>query len=87
MIGYPYFYETDNLNQDENFMIFSLDPIIKDSELNFKYLSSLPIIIGPSQFQLGDEFTYQFCNQISQICGSFQVVEQTQTLVIDSDGF
>ena len=29
MIGYPYFYEADNLNQDENFMIFSLDTIFR----------------------------------------------------------
>ena len=45
MIGYPYFYESDNLNQDGNFMIFSLDPISEDSELNLAHAFSLPIII------------------------------------------
>lgn len=87
IIGYPYYYGTENLSQDENFMIFSLDPIIEDSELNFKYLSSVPLIIEPSQFQFGDEFIYQFCNQISQICGHFDLVPQIQTLIIDYDGF
>lgn len=87
MLGYPYFYETDNLNQDENFMIFSLDPISEDSELNLAHASSLPIYIESSQFKLGDEFSYQFCNQISQLCESFQVIPETQTLVLDYNGF
>lgn len=87
MIGYPYFYETDNLNQDEIFMIFSLDPISEDSELNLAHASSLPIIIEPSQFNLGDEFSYRFCDQISQLCRSFQVIPETQTLVLDYNGF
>ena len=87
MIGYPYSYETDNLNQDENFMIFSLDPISEDSELNLAHASSLPIIVDPSQFNLGDEFSYKFCDQISQLCGSFQVIPETQTLVLDYNGF
>ena len=87
MIGYPYFYETDNLNQDEIFMIFSLDPISEDSELNLAHASSLPIIIEPSQFNLGDEFSYRFCDQISQLCGRFQAIPETQTLVLDYNGF
>nr|QUS63954.1 hypothetical protein [Haslea silbo] len=87
MIGYPYFYGNDNLNQDKNFMIFSLDPVSENSELNLAYASSLPIFIEPSQFKLGDEFSYQFCDQISQLCGSFQVIIETHTLVLDYDGF
>ena len=87
MVGYPYFYETDNLNQDENFMIFSLDPISENSELNLAHVSSVPIMIDPSQFKLGDEFSYKFCDQISQLCGSFQVIPETQTLVLDYNGF
>lgn len=87
MVGYPYFYETDNLNQDENFMIFSLDPISEDSELNLAHASSLPILIEPSQFKLGDEFSYHLCDQISQLCGSVQVIPKTQTLVLDYNGF
>lgn len=68
-------------------MIFSLDPISKDSELNLAHASSLPIMINPSQFKLGDEFSYKFCDQISQLCGSFQVIPETQTLVLDYNGF
>ena len=83
MIGYPYFYENDNLNENENFMIFSLDPVSEDSELNLAHASSLPI----SQLKLGDEFSYKFCDQISQFCGSFQVMPETQTLLLDYDGF
>ena len=41
-------------------MIFSLDPISEDSKLNLAHASSLPIFIEPSQFKLGDEFSYQF---------------------------
>ena len=52
------------LNQNENFMTFSLDPISEDSELNLAYASSLPIVIEASQFKLGDEFSYKFCDQI-----------------------
>lgn len=87
MIGYPYFYESNNLNQDENFIIFSLDPILEDSKLNLAHASSLPIIVNPYQFKLGDEFSYQFCDQISQLCGSFQFIPETQTLVLDYNGF
>ena len=70
MIGYPYFYENENFNQNEKFIIFSLDPVSEDSEL-----------------KLGDEFSYQFCDQISQLCGSFEVILETQTLVLDYNGF
>nr|UQS76330.1 hypothetical protein [Haslea ostrearia] len=87
MIGYPYFYENNSLNQDENFMIFSLDPVSEDSELNLAHASSLPIFINSSQFKLGDEFSYQFCDQISQLCGSLQVIPETQTLVLDYNSF
>ena len=87
MIGYPYFYESNSLSQDENFMIFSLDPVSEDSELNLVHTSSLPVVVNPSQFKLGDEFSYKFCDQISQLCGSFQVIPETQTLVLDYNGF
>ena len=89
MIGYPYFYESDNLDQDENFMIFSLDPISEDSELNLAHASSLPIMVNPSESKLGlgDEFSYNFCDQISQLCGRFEVMPETQTIVLDYNGF
>ena len=47
----------------------------------------MPIVIDPSEFKLGDEFSYKFCDQISQICGSFQVIPETQTLVLDYNEF
>lgn len=36
---------------------------------------------------MGDEFTYQFCNQISQVCGNLTTIPETETLVLDSNGF
>ena len=68
-------------------MIFSLDPITENSELNLIQAASLPIVIEPIKLQLGDEFTYQFCDQISQLCGTFRVIPETKTLVLDYDGF
>lgn len=66
------------INQDENFMIFSLNPISKGSELNLAHASYLPIVIEPSsKFNLGDEFNYKFCNQISQLYGSSEVIPKT----------
>ena len=56
MIGYPFFYENEELVQDEKFMIFSLDPITENSELNLTQAASLPIVIEPIKLQLGDEF-------------------------------
>ena len=86
MIRYPYFSGNNNLNQDENFIIFSLGPS-EHSELNLTHVSSLPIFIDPSEFKLGDRFSYQLCDQISQLCGNFQVIPETQTLVLDYNGF
>ena len=44
MVGYPYFYGNNNLNEEgESFMIFSLGPISKDSELDLVHLSLLSI--------------------------------------------
>lgn len=68
MIGYPFYNESDDLEKDDKFMIFSLDPIKEDSELNLIQVSSLPIVVESTTLVLGDEFTYQFCNQISQLC-------------------
>jgi hypothetical protein len=87
MVGYPYFYENEDLDQDEIFMIFSLDPIIENSELNLTQAASLPIIVDIAKLGLGDEFTYQFCDKISQICGTFRVIPETQTIVLDYNGF
>lgn len=59
-------------------MMFFLDPISEDSELNLAHASSLPIFIEPSQFTLGNEFSYRFCDQISQLCGKFQFIPETR---------
>ena len=90
MVGYPFFYGNDELDQDEKFIIFSLDPVTENSKLNLTQASSLPmlpIVIEPTKLKLGDKFSYQFCDQISQLCGTFQVMPQTQTIVLDYNGF
>jgi hypothetical protein len=86
MVGYPYFYGNKDLDQDEILMIFSLDPIVKDSNI-IKAMSSLPVLVDTFELGLGDEFTYQFCDQISQVCGTFKVLSETGTLVLDYNGF
>ena len=40
-----------------------------------------------NKLELGDEFSYKFCDQISQLCGTFRVMPETKTLVLDYDGF
>jgi len=92
MVGYPFFNGTEDLvqkdlDQDEKFMIFSLDPIAENSELNLTQAASLPIVVEPIKLPLGDEFTYHFCDQISQLCGTFRVIPETKTLVLEYDGF
>ena len=77
MIGYPCFYGNEDLDQDETFIIFSLDPITENSELNLTQAASLPVLVDTVKLGLGDEFTYQFCDQISQICGTFRVIPET----------
>ena len=68
-------------------MINSLILRSKFSELNLAHAFSLPILIEPSQFKLGDEFSYQFYNQISELCGTINLIPETQTLVLDYNGF
>jgi len=87
MIGYPCFYGNEHLDQDETFIIFSLDPIAENSELNLTQAVSLPVLVETIKLELGDEFTYQLCDQISQICGTFRVIPETQTLMLDYNGF
>ena len=87
MIGYPFFYGNEDLIQNEKWMIFYLDPIPENSELNLTQAASLPVLVEPLNLPLGDEFTYKFCDQVSQLCGSFRVMPDTKTLVLDYDGF
>ena len=43
-------------------MIFSLDSVTENSELNLTQVSSLPIIVELFKLEFGNEFTYQFCD-------------------------
>lgn len=45
------------------------------------------ILIETAELKLGDEFTYQFCDQISQVCGVFRSIPETESLVLEYDGF
>ena len=87
MIGYPFFYGNEDLIQNEKWIIFYLDPITENSELYLTQAASLPVLVEPLNLPLGDEFTYKFCDQVSQLCGSFRVMPDTKTLVLDYDGF
>lgn len=94
MVGYPFFYyenesiEQKDSKQDEKFMIFSLDRISESSDSKLKKLSStVPLVLESSKLPFGDEFSYQFCNQIAQICGTVHSIPETQTIVLDYNGF
>jgi uncharacterized membrane protein (UPF0136 family) len=84
MTGYPYFYKNEKFDQDKNFMIFSLKPI-KGNLLT--QVVSLSVLIDNVKLELGDEFAYEFCDQISKVCGKFRVIPETQALVLDYNGF
>jgi hypothetical protein len=87
MVGYPYYYGNEELGQDEISMIFFLDSMTENLELNLTQAVSLSMLADTVKLELGDEFAYQFCDQISQICGTFRAIPQTQTLVLDYNGF
>ena len=90
MIGYPYLYGNEDLHQDEIFMLFSLDPVTENSELSeLTQVASLPILadIVNLDLELDGEFTYELCDQISQICKTFRVIPETKTIVLDYEDF
>ena len=95
MVGYPFFYKNEeneyleqkNSEQDEKFMIFSLDLISENSDSKLKKLSTGTLVLKSYKIPIGDEFSYQFCDQIAQICGTLRSIPETQTLVLDYDGF
>jgi len=87
MVGYPFFYGNEELDLDKIFIIFSLDPIRENSKLNLTQAAPLALIVETVNSELGDEFAYQFCEQISQICGKVRMIPETQTLVLDYNGF
>ena len=90
MVGYPFFYGNEDLIQKDFYqdeMIFYLDPITENSKLNLTQAASLTIIGEPINIPLGDDFSYKFCDQISQLCVNFRVIPDTKTLVLDYDGF
>jgi hypothetical protein len=77
-----------NSAAEENVMIFSLD-LIKDKE-NSELLTqaaSLSIVTEPIFLGLGEAFSYEYCDQISKICGTLRLVPETQTLILDYNGF
>jgi len=83
MIGYPFYYgNEDNLDQDQKFMVFSLNSISQSS-----VLTGPLVIVETAELGLGDEFTYQFCDKISKVCGGFRSIPETQTIVLDYHGF
>lgn len=90
MIDYPYFYGENSFEENamskQKFLLFSLSPISEDSE-NLNQLGSFPIVVTPSTLNFGDEFSYRFCDEISQLCGSFRSIPETGTLVLDYDSF
>ena len=67
-------------------LLFSLSPISEDSE-NLNQLGSFPIVLTPSTLSFGDDFSYRFCDEISQLCESFRSILETGTLVLDYDSF
>jgi hypothetical protein len=87
MHGYPFFYGNEDLDQDEIFMVFFLDPIKENLELNLTQTSSLELLRDTFKLEFSDEFNYEFCEQISQICGKIQTIPGTQTIVLDYNGF
>ena len=83
MIGYPFYYgNEDDIDQDQKFMIFSLSSILQSS-----VLTGPLVVVETAELVLGDEFTYRFCDQISKVCGVFHSIPETQTIVLDYDGF
>ena len=83
MIGYPFYYgNEDDIDQDQKFMVFSLNSISQSS-----LLTGPLVVVEIVELALGDEFTYRFCDQISKVCGVFRSIPETQTIVLDYDGF
>lgn len=63
-------------------MVFSLKSVSQSS-----MLTGPLVVVETAELALGDEFTYRFCDQISKVCGAFRSIPETQTLVLDYDGF
>ena len=83
MTGYPFYYgNEDDVDQDQKFMVFSLKSVSQSS-----MLTGPLVVVETAELALGDEFTYRFCDQISKVCGAFRSIPETQTLVLDYDGF
>lgn len=87
--GYPYMY--GDQDSEKNSIIFSLNKlnIEKEQQLKLTLASSVPVstLVESSEFTLGDEFSYQFCQKISEVCGVLDIIPQTQTIVLDYNGF
>ena len=68
-------------------MLFSLYPIIENSDFNLTQTTSLPILTYNYELGLVDTFISEFCGHILQICTNFRVIDETQTVVFDYNGF
>jgi hypothetical protein len=92
MVGYPFFYKNKDLDhkdldQDKISMIFSLDPVTENLEVNLTKTVALAIVTDTAKLGLGDQFSYEICDQILQICGTLSVIPQTKTLVMEYKDF
>jgi hypothetical protein len=47
----------------------------------------LSVVIETVKVGLSDEFNYQLCHQISQVCGTFVIIPGIETLVFDYKDF
>jgi len=80
-IGYPFFYGNKS-HLDFNFVSK------EGSGFNLAHAFSLSIVIEQSQsISFGEEFFYKICDEISNLYGSFQVIPETQSLILDFDEF
>ena len=83
MTGYPFYYGNEgDTKQDRKFMRFSLESVSQSS-----LLTGPLIAVKTAEIALGDEFTYRFCDQISKVCGVFYSIPETQTIVLNYNGF
>lgn len=83
MIGYPYHYGPEDLDKNESSIIFYLNPVVEP----IKLASTLTVLTDFENLGIGDEFAFEFCDQISKVCKTFYRVPTTNTLVLDYQGF
>ena len=65
-----------NSKTKENFILFSLDPVLDDSELNLAYTSSLPLVVEPSKFKLAINLIVHFVTKFHNFAKSLKTDHQ-----------